>query len=111
MAWEGYDNWKRDYPKHYDYDESNWCDRCNAVIDTDDMFEPACTCDPTDFTCEGCGSELIECIADETTYCEDCLCTYEHMGDGECEGCIYCLCCSGYDEAKAEGTLKTEPTK
>ena len=57
----------------------------------------------TECTCESCGGGIDESIADETELCEDCLCE-----DDECEGCIYCLSVAGYNEAKADGTLKVE---
>ena len=72
----GYDNWKLASP----YDN-----------------EP-------EFPCENCGCEVPEIVAEETEFCEDCLC------DDECEGCIYCLSVTGYNEAEGNGTLKTEPT-
>lgn len=55
--------------------------------------------------CDGCGCEIEECIADETDYCEDCLCDWNDETDTECDGCIYCLSVTGYNEAKANGTL------
>ena len=56
--------------------------------------------------CEACECEITELEASGTEFCEDCLCD-----DDDCEGCFYCLSTAGYDEAKADGTLKTEPTE
>ena len=56
--------------------------------------------------CEACECEIEAEVAEECGFCEDCLCD-----DDDCEGCFYCLSTAGYDEAKADGTLKTEPTE
>ena len=91
-----------------DYHEGNWCNRCDAVIDTDDMFETACTCCEEDFICETCGCEISEIAADEEVeFCEDCLCDYDDDDpEAECENCFYCLGEGEYNERKANGTLK-----
>ena len=82
---KGYDIWKLDYPPYYDYED-----------------EPK--------RCEGCDSEISEVIAEETDFCEDCLCDYDYDPETdtetECDGCIYCLCVADYEKAKANGTLK-----
>ena len=59
-----------------DYDDSgNWCNRCDAVIDTEDMFETACSCDP-DAHCSDCGEELPEV---DDAHCINCC---------ECDACM-----------------------
>ena len=40
-----YDNWKLDYPAHYDF-EGNWCEECDIEID-----------DNSETLCEGCQEE------------------------------------------------------
>ena len=62
-----------EYPA--DAPEGNWCDRCDLVVDTDDPFETACTCDPDAF-CTECGEELPE---DDDACCKNCC---------ECEVCF-----------------------
>ena len=64
-----------------DAPEGNWCDRCDAVIDTDDMFEQACSCDP-DAHCSDCGEELPEEF------------------DAHCENCCECSECFESDESQ-----------
>ena len=72
----GYDNWKLASPDYYETEATE---------------------------CDGCGCEVEDCIADETDFCEDCLC--DETEDTECEGCIYCLASGEYDKRKANGTL------
>ena len=77
---EGYDSWKLASPDYYEVEPKR---------------------------CEGCDSEIDEVIEDETEFCEDCLCGYDDDDESsECEGCVYCMCCKDYDEAKADGTLQ-----
>ena len=61
-----------EYPA--DAPEGNYCDRCDAVINTEDMFETACSCDP-DAHCSDCGEELPEV---DDAHCENCC---------ECDAC------------------------
>ena len=68
----GYDAWKLASP--YD-DDGNWCERCDAVIDTDDMFETACSCDP-EIHCSECGEELPD---EDDAHCDNCC---------ECDDCF-----------------------
>ena len=77
----GYDSWKTDYPSHYD-------------------------CEDAVHTCEGCAESITELEASEVGFCEDCFC--DETEDTECDGCFYCLCCSDYDERKANGTLRVD---
>ena len=58
-----------EYPA--DAPEGNYCSRCDLVIDTDDMFEPACSCDP-DAYCSDCGEELPEADDAHCTNCCEC---------------------------------------
>lgn len=51
------------------FDDGNWCDHCDAVIETDDMFETACSCNPEEF-CSECGEELPD---EEDAHCENCF--------------------------------------
>lgn len=55
-------------------DDGNFCSRCDLVIETDDMFEPACSCDP-DAHCSDCGEELPEA---HDSHCQNCC---------ECDAC------------------------
>ena len=71
----GYDNWKLDYPEHYDFEDEAEC------------------------TCEGCEAEISEVVATESGLCEDCECSEN------CKGCVHCLCEAEYEERKAAGSL------
>ena len=75
----GYDAWKTATPEHYDYE-------------------------PADCECDGCFCEISEMEAEEVGFCEDCQC--DETEETECDGCFYCLSEKGYEERKANGTLR-----
>ena len=58
----GYDNWKLDYPSHYDYESEHMC--------------------------EECGCEIKEVIAEESGYCEECECESDDCNG--CVHCLSC---------------------
>ena len=70
-----YDNWKLDYPSHYDDEPATRYCECGEEI-----YDEATDCDDCmEFICEECGeyNENIVKVAPHENYCPDCFEDFE----------------------------------